>query len=226
MDEHDDYAAWDGVDEYPDLTPVVPPPDPDEEVHLTRERPGRKTFLTEDVHKAIVDSFSVGALVAEACMYANVSSKTYYGWMRRGRAYDDHLEAGGEIKDGEDIFRLFYLEVGPARAKAKTRALGTIAKAQQDGDWRAAAWYLERTDPQHWGRVNRVEVTGQDGGPVAVQVTEVEQRLSADLAERAERVRVESQAVVVQVAEAVEEADIIDVGDPPQLGSGPVPDDL
>lgn len=209
----DEYAGYDGWDEYPDLTPPPPPPPhPDEELHLTRERPGRKTFLTEEVHKDIMNCLAVGGTVVNACAYSNIKESTYYDWSRRGRKYDLHLETGGEIIDGEDIYRLFYLDIGASRARADMRALGSLAKAQTNGEWRAALAYLERRHPQEWGRVHRLEMTGKDGGPVTVQVEEVDRRLAKDVAELADRYR-PTDDVEVEDAEVVEDV-------PPQLEAG------
>jgi hypothetical protein len=33
-------------------------------------------------------------------------------------------------------------------------------------DWKAAAFYLERTDPENWGRSTRHEHSGPDGTPI------------------------------------------------------------
>lgn len=34
-------------------------------------------------------------------------------------------------------------------------------------DPRIAQWWLERRRPQEWGRAEKVEITGKDGGPIA-----------------------------------------------------------
>lgn len=46
-------------------------------------------------------------------------------------------------------------------------ALGSIATAARDGEWRAGAWLAERTRPQDYAA--RTELTGAGGGPVQVQ---------------------------------------------------------
>jgi hypothetical protein len=56
----------------------------------------------------------------------------------------------------------FLQAVEKARSDAVVRNLTIIQKAANDGQWQAAAWYLERTNPKKWGRYETVEVTGQD----------------------------------------------------------------
>jgi len=38
--------------------------------------------------------------------------------------------------------------------------------------WQAAAWWLERSHHERWGRREKQELTGTDGGPIQIQ-TEV-----------------------------------------------------
>jgi hypothetical protein len=39
-------------------------------------------------------------------------------------------------------------------------------------DWRADAWHLARTDPKHFGRRERVELTGESGEPIKIKQIE------------------------------------------------------
>lgn len=60
--------------------------------------------------------------------------------------------------------------VESARASAEVRALANIQKAAGEGTWQAAAWYLERSYPDKWGR-RQMQHVGPAGGPVQVDVS-------------------------------------------------------
>jgi hypothetical protein len=66
-----------------------------------------------------------------------------------------------------------YLEISEAIHKAREaaadRAMIAIQNAATEGTWQAAAWYLERTDREHYGRYT--QVAGSDGGAVKLNVT-------------------------------------------------------
>jgi hypothetical protein len=62
----------------------------------------------------------------------------------------------------------FELALQSSIAKGMARRLGKIVAASENQDWRAAAWLLEHTAPQHFA-VSRqlLEVSGPSGGPLA-----------------------------------------------------------
>jgi len=60
----------------------------------------------------------------------------------------------------------FAQEVEAAISRGVEARLKKIEDASNAGDWRASAWLLEHTQPQHFAR-NRIEVTGADGSPLA-----------------------------------------------------------
>lgn len=77
-------------------------------------------------------------------------------------------------KSGDEIARLAPLaEFSDAYKKASNEAeLRALARITEHGkkEWQAAAWLLERRNPERWGR-RRLEVVGNAGGPVEGRVT-------------------------------------------------------
>lgn len=118
---------------------------------------GRPSKLNDELQKQIVDAIRAGAYVETAAAYAGVSKVTLYDWMKKGRR-----DEGKKYVD-------FLNAVEKALAASEIRDVMTITKAA-DLHWQAAAWRLERKNPSRWGRRNHVELSGADGGPVALEV--------------------------------------------------------
>lgn len=142
-----------------------------------------KTKLTTEVRDRIVQALTAGNYQETAALYAGIDQGTYYRWMERGRIERDRINAGEKPLKAETIYREFREAVETARAQAEVRNAGIINKAANDGTWQAAAWYLERSHPQRWGRINRTEISGPEGGPIRTEVdlVDLEARLSAAL---------------------------------------------
>lgn len=67
---------------------------------------------------------------------------------------------------------VFQASVLKARAAAEVRALHQINTAMGTS-WQAAAWWLERTKPDQWGRQQRINLEGSEHGePIKVVTTE------------------------------------------------------
>jgi hypothetical protein len=76
---------------------------------------------------------------------------------------------------------VFAVLLTHARARAEAAHVRNVRRAAEQ-DWRASAWFLERTRPQEFGRIDRVEHSGAEGGPVQVEEVTVD-RLVARIAE-------------------------------------------
>src|SRR5580658_5839288 len=118
---------------------------------------GRPTKLTPDIQEKILTVIKLGAYRTAACDFAGISPETLRNWMRRGE------------NEGEGPYVEFAAAIKQAEASACLKALGTIRTAMES-QWQAAAWFLERKRPKEWGKRERHELTGKDGGPIRTQV--------------------------------------------------------
>lgn len=70
----------------------------------------------------------------------------------------------------------FKKAIDKAKAKSLERLLSIISDAALD-DWKAAAWLLERLNPEHFGPPKqKTEITGKDNGPVEIFLTDEERQ--------------------------------------------------
>ncbi len=118
---------------------------------------GRPSKLTPEVQARILQAIEAGNYLEVAAQYAGIDSSTLHRWMRKA-----------ENPEGDERYRQFRTAVESARAAAEVRNLQVIQNAATDGTWQAAAWYLERTAWQRWGR--RTMVTGDAGEAIKVEV--------------------------------------------------------
>src|SRR5690348_5560790 len=102
----------------------------------------RPLELTDDVALAVAASLEDGCSIADACALAGIGESTYHGWIKRAAA-------------GESPFVEFAELTRAARAKGRLVHVQAIRAAAAD-DWRASAFFLERSDPANWGRKDKV----------------------------------------------------------------------
>lgn len=134
---------------------------------------GRPNHLNDETTKKLCDALRGGNYLETAAAYAGVPKTTLHDWLRKGRK-------------GTEPYAAFVAEVEEALGAAETGFVVRVATAARDPrHWTAAAWWLERRFPDRWGRRDRVEHTGKDGGPIEVidGATKVAQKLD-ELAER------------------------------------------
>lgn len=117
---------------------------------------GRPTKLTPEVQERICEALSVGCSRKDAAACALVGYEALLRWYQRGET----------ARRG--IFREFYKAVVVAEAKPRERAYKSIAKAADDGDWRAGESYLKHRDHENFRQ--RQELTGPNGGPIQTSV--------------------------------------------------------
>lgn len=150
------------------------------------------TVMTPEVVHTVLTALKSGLGIDTAARYAGVGERTIKDWLARGRAAMDAADLNDAPIPIEDMhYADFAREVDTSRAQAIARNITAVQTAasqgkpvvdrfgrvqydqegrviRENGDWRAAAWWLEHVHPDQFGRSTRLEVTGADGGPIDV----------------------------------------------------------
>lgn len=140
---------------------------------------GRKLLLNEAMIAKIVEATQYGNYATVICDYVGISTVSLANWLRKGEELSEKDE--DELNDEERLFVKLFFDVRKARGLSEMRAVERIRKAGEQ-DWKAAAWFLERTATARWGRVDRTEITGADGGAIAIDAEVVSRKLEAMMA--------------------------------------------
>lgn len=111
-----------------------------------KRNPGRPSKYTQARRDRILEALAEGHYVETAARLGGISPTTYYEWV-------------AELPE-------FAEATQKARAKAEDDLVGHIRAAaagvgELPPQWTAAAWILERTRPERFGRIDRskIEVT-------------------------------------------------------------------
>lgn len=99
----------------------------------------RPQKLTPELTQQISLLIREGNLPSVSASICGISPSTFFNWMKRGR-------------EGEPRFLEFSESVERAFAGATIDRVSYIARAAEIGHWRAAAWLLERTCPERYGK--------------------------------------------------------------------------
>jgi len=92
----------------------------------------RKSKFNEAITNRIAEALRIGATYEIAAEYAGISRSTLYNWMEKGK----------EQNSGQ--YRTFLDSIKTAEARGAIANLAMIESAAKAGDWKAAAWRLER----------------------------------------------------------------------------------
>lgn len=113
----------------------------------------------------LIEAAGKGAPQKDACAFAGISPRTFQLWRSAWSSLD--LDADNHESTDALLVRFFRL-YDDADAALTVEIVGSWADQAKE-DWRAAERFLARRDPEGWGDPKtRLEVTGADGGPVAV----------------------------------------------------------
>ena len=107
---------------------------------------GRPEKFTPEIAQKITLAVEGGMFPAQAAQWAGVSPATYYSWTKRAR-------------DGDPEFLEFLESIRTAEASSEISNV-TRVRGAAGGDWKAAAWFLERRFRNRWGRNVKVKHAG------------------------------------------------------------------
>jgi hypothetical protein len=116
----------------------------------------RPSKLNPEISAMICKALEGGATRPDAAEFAHVCSQTFYGWIAKGE------------KQKSGPFREFLDNVKHSEAKCRVMMANVIARAANDGDWRAAEAYLKRRDRANWGDQMQLEHSGD----VSIHITD------------------------------------------------------
>ena len=128
-------------------------------------------MCTAEVADALIANVLEGVPITRAVGAAGIAVSTYYAWVERARA-------------GEDPYVEFAERVALARDEVRARMVKVVTSAAFNGDVKAAQWYLERCDREHFGRNPETVVhvhpnTTAEAELAAMTVEELEAELEA-----------------------------------------------
>lgn len=125
-----------------------------------------KTKYSDEVHEQVVESVKKGYSITDAGLLAGLGKDTLWMWLSNGRHKAEQYPHFAKLSD----------DIAVAQAERRADAVDAIVSvgtSQLPGSWQASAWYLERTDPENWGRKDKVEHSGQDSAGVRTQINAV-----------------------------------------------------
>jgi len=130
----------------------------------------RRSLRDEETQKLVLEGVQLGGLMPDVSAHAGIGERTLYRWLERGKRYRDALEAGVVPSDEDLPHYEFAQKFADSVSSVRLRMSGKILKAAdgdismgKEADWKAAAWYLERSAPALWGRKNvPVETEAQE----------------------------------------------------------------
>ena len=106
-------------------------------------RGGRRSKYTPQTVSRVIKAIESGLPIGLAVIRAGIVPSTFHQWRQRHQDFDQQVEA--------------------AQLIAIDSRLGVIENAAKMGDWRAAAWLLERANSEFFSK-NRIEHTHQHVG--------------------------------------------------------------
>ena len=134
----------------------------------------------------ILRALSLGVSVETAAQCVGISRSTLFGWLQLGREARVLFEQGVKILPAQQKYLDFLDSSEREIAISIANAVARISRASDKGDWRAAAWWLERQVPSEFGKTDRLKIGRNNGDPIRVQIEmgDLEKKIARVIAQR------------------------------------------
>jgi len=134
---------------------------------------GRPSKLDENTIKRLNTALKIGLSQKKSALFSGISETTFYRWQRRFNDIDE--ACGGDpdnIKNAEDLeLWEFWQSLKKAKVEGEINHLGVITKAAENGVWQASAWFMERSNPEEWGKRDKNQLEdGKDEEVIKVEI--------------------------------------------------------
>lgn len=122
-----------------------------------KKKPGRQSKLTTELIAKIRGYVAAGNTFKIACQLCRISETIFYKWM-------------GATDSSDPLILELIQSVKEATAEAEAAMVARVRDASRE-NWTAAAWMLERRNPEVWGRRDTIkaEHSGPNGAPLQTQ---------------------------------------------------------
>lgn len=121
------------------------------------------TKFTPEVRAKILALVEEGNYITTVVAAAGISRMTWHRWLRIG------MIEPGEQGYVEELHK-FYLDVLAAEAKGEVKVVNVFRQAATE-DWQAAQKFLATRYADRWSGKTKVEMTGENGGPIEFTIT-------------------------------------------------------
>ena len=134
---------------------------------------GRPSKLDETTIKRLNTALKIGLSQKKSALFSGISETTFYRWQRRYHKIDE--ACGGDpdnIKNADDLeLWEFWQSLKKAKVEGEINHLGVITKAAENGVWQASAWFMERSNPEEWGKREKNQLEdGKDEEVIKVEI--------------------------------------------------------
>ena len=108
--------------------------------------------IDDEKKTALVAALRNGSDLETACHYAGLSIAQVLRALEVGKLEAERIANGFPADKTQAALLDLWESLKRARAEAIVRNVTYIQKAASDGSWQAAAWWLERTVPDQYGK--------------------------------------------------------------------------